>query len=203
MLDIRWPSSNDFEIPDLLAGVEPNPEMPFEAWGASYRRGKFRGTWHYYTDDYRFTSVWDKPRLITESGCAAIVEPNYSVFDQTPLPAVLWATYRKRWLARFCQEAGIGVWVDLNVSETHSELNLLGVPLGWKRFATRGYDARIPDLVREHGLAVQHAGGDVILIVYGGGEAVGEACKSLPGALWIPAGTAPRKFKAPKLRAVA
>jgi hypothetical protein len=95
------------------------------------------------------------------------------------------------------------VWVDLNVSETHSELNLLGVPLGWKWFATRGYDERPEALIREHARACAHAAArepmrerfpPPILLVYGGGPTIAELVKSLPGAIHFPERTGPRHY---------
>lgn len=198
-MDYIWPTSNEFEIPDLVVEKQPvGVDAPLEAWGARARKGSFRGTYHFYVDDYRFSNVWHKPQTVIDPGTLAIVEPNYSVFDQTPYPVVLWHTYRKRWLARWFQERGLGVWVDLNVSETHSEVNLFGVPKGWSRFATRGYDVRIPDLEREYRIAADHAGKQPILIVYGGGARVADACRALPGALHFTDSTSPRKWKREK-----
>lgn len=202
--DFRWPSNtNELEIPDLRLDLCPvGPDMPLVAWGSRVRSAQFRGTWHFYVDDYRFTRVWEQPESVVETGAVGAVELNYSVFDQTPFPIALIATYRKRWLARFWQERGLAVWVDLNVSETHSELNLLGVPRGWKHYATRGYDERVDDLVRECALARVHAGGEAQLLVYGGGAVVAECVKSMPGALHFPEKVGPRHFARPKLELV-
>lgn len=200
--DIRWPSSNDLEIPDLLLDGEPlSVELPLVAWGSRCRAKSFRGTWHCYVEDYRFAAIWQKPETVVETGAVGAVEVNYSVFDQTPFPFALWATYRKRWLARYWQEKGLRVWVDLNVSESHSELNLYGVPKGWRSYATRGYDERLSDLRREHALAATHADGrDPVLLVYGGGAAVAGICSELPGTIHFPERTGPRHWKNPKPR---
>lgn len=196
--DYRWPSSNELEIPDLRFDRAPlGPDVPVVPWGSRSRRGRFRGTWHFYVDDYRFAQLWQKPEVVVESGASAIIEPNFSVFDQTPFPVALWATYRKRWLSRYYQECGLQVWVDLNVSEAHSELNLMGVPRGWRWYATRGYDERLDDLRREHALAAAHAGVEPLLIVYGGGKAVADCLAELPGALHIPERAGPRHWKNP------
>lgn len=196
MPDITWPSSNEFDIPDLLPHVQPiGPELPIAAWGSVNRKNSFHGTVHFYVDDYRFSAIWSNPDTLAEVGANGAIEPNFSVFDQSTFPVALWATYRKRWLARYWQEQGIPVWVDLNVSETHSELNLLGVPMGWTRYATRGYDSRIADLHREIGVARSHAAGaPFMVLVYGGGKAVREAVAGIGEAVHAADDTAPRKW---------
>lgn len=195
-MDLIWPSSNEFQVPDLLPDRQPVAlDAPLDAYGSHTRRGSFSGTYHFYVDDYRFAAIWQKPDIIVDHGALAAVEPNFSVFDQTPYPVALWATYRKRWLARYWQEAGLNIWVDLNVSETHSEVNLLGVPSGWSRFATRGYDERLPDLEREYGIAARHAARDPVFLVYGGGTKTRDACKTLPGCIHVADTTAPRRWR--------
>lgn len=192
--DLIYPSSNELEIPDIVLEHQDSVDVPLVAWGSRSRRGEFRGTWHFYVDDYRFSQIWERPERLCATGALGAVEPNFSVYEQTPFPVALWATYRKRWLARFWQSRGLSVWVDLNVSEAHSEINLIGVPRGWKWFATRGYDERIEDLRREHALAVMHAEATPILLVYGGGKTVAECVRELGGAIHFPETTGPRHF---------
>lgn len=202
--DIRWPSSNDLEVPDLLIERAPvGPDMPLVPWGSRSRAKQFRGAWHFYVDDYRFAQVWTNPESVVATGALAAVECNFSIFDQTPFPVALNAIYQKRWLARYWQERGLAVWVDLNVSETHSELNILGVPKGWRHYATRGYDERLDDLTREVALARVHAGTEPIVLVYGGGAAVAGHCAQLPGCLHFPEKAGPRHWKRPALREAA
>lgn len=196
MTDLVWPTDNELEVPSLDPALQAvGLEAPLAQWGARSRRGSMRGTWAFYVDDYRFAAVWEKPELALLSEPAALVEPNFSVFDQTPFPVALWATYRKRWLGRFWQSQGVSLWVDLNVSETHSRLNLTGVPKGWRAFATRGYDERLDDLERERLLASEHAGSDPLLLVYGGGAAVADWARSRSGVIHVPASTSPRSFR--------
>lgn len=145
-----------------------------------------RGTWHFYTDDSRFTRLWARPDDVTRSGCCAAIEPNWSVHPQTPRAAVLWSTFRKRWLARAWQAHGVRIIVDLNVAPEHAELNMLGVPHGWPAYATRGSVHRLPDIERELTMARTHAGREsVLFLVYGGGQAVEARCAQL-GVVWVP-----------------
>ena len=95
-------------------------------------------TYHFYVDDYRFEKLFKDPIALLTSGCKAIVEPNVSIHDQTPIAYGIYQIYRKRYLTRYLQECGMQVWVDLNVSHRFAEYNRLGVPDGYNAFFTRG-----------------------------------------------------------------
>ena len=187
--DCRFPSNNQYDIPSLDLSREARYcDLPVVAWGTRKRVYKMPGTWHFYVDDYRFRSIWERPEKITESGCRSVVEPNFSIYQQTPAALSIWQVYRKRWLARFWQSRGINVFVDLNVNHAYMDLNLLGVPDGWTAFATRGYNDRWKDTLREHQLAGEIAGDrvhDLLFVVYGGGNLIKKLCGD-HGLVWIP-----------------
>lgn len=197
MPDLLFPSSNEWGVPDL----QPQPERfapalhaPLVAWGSVSRTSSVAGTWAFYVDDYRFSALWADPEAPLRTGASALVEANYSVYDDTPLAVALWAIYRKRWLAALWQRAGASVWVDLCVSRQHSALALLGVPRGWQRFATAGFDMRAEDLDHELELAVRHsAGAPFTLLVYGGGAATRAWCAGRANVLHAPRASDQRK----------
>jgi hypothetical protein len=111
------------------------------------------------------------------SGVQALVEPNLSLFDTTPVAYGLQQIYKKRWISRYFQECGIKVYADLNVSRKFQEYNKLGIPEGYNAFFTRGYADRISTLEEEIEIARQISGLDnPNLIVYGGGAKVHEVC---------------------------
>lgn len=177
--DRIYSSDNEYGVPALRKERQPAAGLllPFDGWGRVNRRRRGVGTWHFYTDDYRFENVWLRPDVILNTLCKDIVEPNFSVFDTTPLAQGLYQIYRKRWLSRFFQEHGLNVYVDLNVARGYREYNLLGVPEGYNAFATRGYDSRIEDLGAELDIAKRISGCDAPnMIVYGGGEKVVSFC---------------------------
>lgn len=191
MPDLIFPSSNKWGIPDLTpepaSPHRPALHAPFVAWGSVARKANPGGTWGFYVDDYRFDGVWRDPDVVLRTGAGAMVEPNYSVFEDTPAAVAMWAVYRKRWLAAYWQRAGAAVWVDLCMPEAHGELALLGVPTGWQRFATAGWDRRVADLDTELAWAVERsAGAAFTLLVYGGGREVREWCQSRAGAMHCP-----------------
>src|SRR5690606_22628013 len=115
--DCLYPSNNIYEIPTLLSeGQGDVLHLPFEAWGEKSRLRKDVGTYHFYVDDYRFSAIWDNPDKIIQANVLAIVEPNISLFDTTPVSYGLHLIYKKRWISRFLQDHQIRVFMDLNVS---------------------------------------------------------------------------------------
>ena len=185
--DTLWPTNNRYDIPALLKSVQADAlDMPVMPWGSIARSVRMPGTYHFYTDDYRFRALIRKPEQLVATECVTVVEPNFSVHHNMPFPVVLYRTFWKRWLARFWQGKGIRVFVDLNVPPEFLEINLLGVPDGWTAYATRGYNARINHTLQEHDAACERAGTeDVLFVVFGGGAEVQEICIE-HAWLWIP-----------------
>jgi len=180
--DTIFPTNNKYGIPVLLPDMEAKLiDFPFVAWGSVKRTSVNEGSWHFYVDDYRFTALWDKPDMIPATKCISVVEVNYTITDQMPYPVALYRIYQKRWLARYWQSQGVRVVADLNVARPFREMNMLGIPRGWKTFATHGYNDRIDDLQNELDIAQEIAGTDnITFMVYGGGEKVREFCENNP-----------------------
>ena len=79
--------------------------------------------------------------------------------------------------ARYWQENGIRIYVDLNVSSKFFEYNRMGVPDGWNVFSTRGAMGGLELLKAKFNQARQISGLDSPnLIVYGGGREIHEYC---------------------------
>ncbi len=185
--DGLWPTDNEWGVPLLSLERQADAlDVPVDKWGARGRRQAGTGTYHFYTEDYRFSGLWTTPDAVPQSGCVNAVEPNFSVSAWTPRAVALWATFRKRWLARYWQSQGIRIFVDLNVARPHDDINMLGVPRGWRAYATRAYSERMEDLDIDLAVARTHAGGqDVLFVVYGGNTSVQEWCLA-NGAIWVP-----------------
>lgn len=178
--DRLYDSDNEYDIPNLL--MEQQPErgllLPFAAWGADSRLRKDIATYCFYVEDYRFEAIWKDPTIVINSGCAAVVEPNLSLFDTTPIAFGLQQIYKKRWIARYYQECGIKVYADLNVARKFQNYNMLGIPRGYNAFATRGYTDRIEYLLEEIEVARQISGlQKPNMIVYGGGAKIESIAK--------------------------
>ena len=168
-----FPTDNDLEVPTLRLDVQPNGvEIPFVLFGEQARTFDMEGNGvlHFYTDDYRFTSIFSNPQKVLKARPRNIVEPNYSLFTETPMAFGLQMIYKKRYFSRLMQEQGIGVFVDLNVASKYYKVNLLGVPAGYRSFCTRGYADRVVNLEFEYNLAKSIAGdNELLFVIYGGG----------------------------------
>ena len=177
--DFVYPSNNEFDIPTLLKDNMPvHLELPVTPWGAEARYKKVMCTYHFYVDDYRFEQLFKDPIKLLQSGCKAIVEPNCSIHDQTPMAHAIWQTYRKRYLCRYLQECGMQIWVDLNVSPHFEEINALGVPEGYNAFCTRGVKGWLNTTERHWEMAKRISGLEhPNMFVYGGGQEVEDWCR--------------------------
>lgn len=180
--DCVFPSDNDLEIPTLRTDMQAKAcNIPFICFGEQKRTFDMNGagTLHFYTEDYRFDAVYEHPERILKHNPCNIVEPNFSIFNDMPVAFAMQAVYKKRFIARAMQEQGIRVFVDLNVASKYYKLNMIGVPLEWKAFCTRGYSNRLHYLDFEYRIAQEWAqGSDILFVVYGGGKLVREFCKT-------------------------
>lgn len=178
LTDCIYESNNEFEIPNLLLDKQAGKLLlPFAPWGADSRLRKDVATYHFYVDDYRFEAIWKDPVKVLTSGVKALVEPNLSVYDTTPIAYGLHQIYKKRWISRYFQECGILVYADLNVSVKYREYNKLGIPKGYNAFFTRGYADRVEYLKIELEIAREISGLQTPnLLVYGGGDEIRKFC---------------------------
>lgn len=176
--DCLYESNNEFDIPNLLLEKQAGKlQLPFAPWGADSRLRKDVATYHFYVDDYRFEAIWKDPVKVLTSGVKALVEPNLSVYDTTPIAYGLHQIYKKRWISRYFQECGLMIYADLNVSTKFKDFNKMGIPSGYDAFFTRGYSDRLGYLEDELQTAIQISGKDSPnLLVYGGGDKIREFC---------------------------
>ncbi len=185
MSDLIYPSGNVLGIPDLLPEMCADAvPLPVWAWGSVARDSEHGGTWHCYVEDARFASLLRDPGQLVATGAAAAVEPNVSVYDDTPAALAIASLYRKRWVARSWQAAGVRVFVDMNLPEWLFDRDewKLGLPAGWSAFATRGYERRVEALDREYAAALTVTPSPLFLVV-GGGKSVASWCRSHPGCV--------------------
>lgn len=174
-------------IPMLnLARQAEEIPRPVVKYGTLARRaGPIEGMYHFYTRDKRFRALVDDPGVIPPN-CRAAVEPNFTTTKQMPAAIALYRTYQKRVISTTWQAAGLPVFVDLNVDRLFFEINLLGVPRGWRAYANRAYNRDLDHLVEAYEMACRHRGSDdVLYLVYGAGQKARTMCESR-GWHWIP-----------------
>jgi len=178
--DAIFPHTPELEMPVLDIKRQADfIDLPVRGWGSVSRRTKFQGTWHFYVDDYKFDTLWKKPASILNTKAINFVEPNFSTDIQMPYPVVLYRIYQKRWLSRFWQEKGMLCFADLNVAPNYEELNLEGIPKGWRSYATAGNDKRLAEIEHHASIAKEHANGNSIrFMVYGGASKTAELCEA-------------------------
>lgn len=200
--DTLFPTDNDAEVPTLRMDMQAQElSIPFLCWGEQKRTTDLLrlGSMHFYTDDYRYTALYDHPEQILRANPRNIVEPNYSLFNDMPVSFALQRIYKKRWISRAMQERGIRIFVDLNVAQKFYKLNMLGVPMGWKSFCTRGYSERLENLEYEYEIAKNWAQGEEPLFVIYGGGAVCRRFAQEHGCIYVnPIVTTKKKLQALK-----
>ena len=109
----RFPSDNRWGIPKIQhTSTECIPE-----WLVPYRqpvrtsRSLDAGAVHFFLDDYRFESVWNRPNkaLLGLQKYKMLLTPDFSLYRDWPLMLQMWNTYRSRWCGCFWQSKGFHV----------------------------------------------------------------------------------------------
>ena len=86
--DCIFPTDNDAEVPTIRMDMQPEfCDIPFVCCGEQRRTFKMNGcgTLHFYTDDYRFSALYEHPEKILAHNPRNIVEPNFSLFNEMPI----------------------------------------------------------------------------------------------------------------------
>lgn len=182
------PVDESWGIPALDPTLQGHAITRAVKYGTQARSERIPGaTYHFYTDDRKFRSLIDNPQPVIDSACESVIEPNFSIDQDSPRVIALYQIYHKRRLARIWQqEARIRVFVDMNVPPSSFDLNLLGVPPGWTAYANRAYAQDLDHLMKAYRAAQNRAATDTILyVVYGGGTKAKALCEA-HGWHWIP-----------------
>ena len=66
---------------------------------------------HFFTDDYMFDRVWNKPEryLPVLSRFRAVVAPDFSLYDDYPRAVQIYNSFRRHWLSAYWSAMGITV----------------------------------------------------------------------------------------------
>lgn len=133
----RYQSSHPLGIPDLLPEMLWSPVEPLQLKICGYTplRPDTAGgcVYAYWTDDFRFECLWNKPLTmldkINRANVSAIVEPDFSLYDDDPMICQMMNVYKTRWVGRFLQEHGVAVIPSVSWSTVKSlSWSLIGIP---------------------------------------------------------------------------
>lgn len=112
-----YPGADPWNLP-VIAPTQTVPDS-LVAFG-SEQTPQGVGATHFFTDDYRFETVWNRPKQgltkIKRLGCS--LSPDFSLWTDMPAAAQLWNVYRNRWCAAYWQNNGVDViptvsWADI------------------------------------------------------------------------------------------
>ena len=133
-----FPADNAWGIPVLAH----TPVSRIPGWLVPYRQ-RIRanqpggqgvpdgGCVHFFLDDYRFETVWNRPvkALAALAPYQMLLTPDFSLYRDWPLTLQVWNVYRSRWCGRFWQEEGFTVIPTVSWSTAVSyDFCFLGVP---------------------------------------------------------------------------
>ena len=88
---------------------------------------------HLFVDDYQFERLWTAPEkyvdILKEYEC--IFSPDFSLYNDMPMPMKIWNVYRSRMLGAYYQSKGIKVIPTISWSEEATfEFCFCGIPKG-------------------------------------------------------------------------
>lgn len=128
-------SDNPYGIPCLQ-----RPRLPhLPRWLVPYRTRVSSvekledGAVHFFLEDYRFESVWNRPTqaLNIFGPYQTVLTPDFSLYRDWPLALQLWNTYRSRWCGAFWQSQGLCVIPTVAWGSHESyEFCFVGIPSG-------------------------------------------------------------------------
>lgn len=180
------PAGAEWGIPALDLAMQADALYPAFQWGSAARSTDLAGRMvHFYTDDSKFSALVNDSAPVVAARPSAAVEVNFSTMPVMSRALVLYRTFQKRAISRRWQQAGIRLLVDLNVDYEFADINLYGVPEGWRAYAVRAYAKDLEHVEQAHEWAQARRGSDDLLyVVYGGGRRASELC-SARGWAWV------------------
>lgn len=84
----------------------------------------FEGACHFFMHDYKLERIWSRPDKYLNylQKFEAVIMPDFSMYEDAPVPVALYNKYRNHWLANYFQEEGIPVIINPQwMSRLHTE----------------------------------------------------------------------------------
>ena len=122
----RFPGDdNIYEIPSVPhAPLSWTPDwlIPYRMRVRSDEQTASQGAVHFFLDDYRFETVWTRPRraLSALRPYPTLLTPDFSLYTDWPLALQIWNIYRTRWLGAWWSTEGFRVIPTISWSDPAS-----------------------------------------------------------------------------------
>lgn len=116
-----FPSSNDWDIPDIPPQKDMQIPKGLHPHRFKQRRPKYPALLEFFMDDYHFQIMWNMPnrglKTVTNPVYWGVCTPDFSLWLDMPVILQLYQTYRNRWLGCYWSKHGVNVipsvcWVD-------------------------------------------------------------------------------------------
>lgn len=117
IVDFNSSSNNFWQMPI----IKNDNFIPSNLIGFNYAKtSKNKNTGiHFYLDDYQFERLWKKPedyvQVLQKYEC--ILTPDFSLYNEMPMPMKIWNIYRSRQLGQYYQQQGIKVIATISWAE--------------------------------------------------------------------------------------
>lgn len=126
-------AGNELGIPDLAHTPLAGLPRRLVAYRTRLRRPEeWKGTGlHFFLDDYRFETVWNRPRkaLPAVARYEVVLTPDFSLYREWPLSLQIYNVYRSRWCGAFWQAHGVAVIPTVSWSTADAyDFCFLGLP---------------------------------------------------------------------------
>ncbi len=104
---------NPYDMPRLAhapLAYTPPQLVPYRARVRS-KHGTVGLAVHFFLDDYRFETVWSRPRKALQylRQFRTLLTPDFSLYADDPVAVQVWNTYRSRWCGAYWQSLGFQV----------------------------------------------------------------------------------------------
>jgi hypothetical protein len=126
-----YQSSNQWGIPDLPRTTAAPTRLIAYNDRRKVEHPQPGDAVHFFLDDYRFETMWTKPRqsLSRVMRARVALTPDFSLWREMPLAMQLWQVYRSRWCGAWMNSNGVDVIASLSWSTPDSyDFAFAGVP---------------------------------------------------------------------------
>ena len=114
---------HDWKFDKSLIDIRRVQVTTWGCWGSK------KESWHCFTDDWRFESIWRSPEnsLRYALDREIITSPDYTIRPNWPIEAIRWQLWRSQAITRYWQANGVNVVPCYNWTSVRQIDNCLGL----------------------------------------------------------------------------